>query len=164
MSIQQQLASGNYFIIFIHNCVNFINLICNSAITAEGKSMISPDDVTSMTQVCSTMKFLYGYGTKNVLKELYLIPLHPERLTFEYGNIFDDEDRTRVFEVVLPAILGGKRKLDGPHVVGNVDQVEQKQQGKRQRQHVSKDSWDRVWGWKEGVSTLTETYSDADDN
>jgi hypothetical protein len=119
--------------------------------------MISPDDVTSMTQVCSTMKFLYGYGTKNVLKELYLIPLHPERLTVEYGNVFDDEDGTRVFEEDFPILTGGKRKSDIFSVAESADQIPKK----RQKQ-VNKESWSRVWGLKAGVSACVDPPSDSD--
>jgi hypothetical protein len=143
------------FINFIHFTLNFI--FC-SAVTADGKSMISSDDVTSFAPVSGNMRHLYAYGAQNVLKELYLIPLHPERINFQYGNVFDDINKTRVAEErqqATPDVVGFKLMpvVDFEKRKKMIDRALGKPTNKRvsspNKQFVG-EGWSRVWGGKAG--------------
>jgi hypothetical protein len=123
------------------------NFVHFSAITAEGKPMLSSDDSTSFTPVAGTLKHLYAYGAKNVLSQLFLIPLHPERLSFQYGNVFEDEDGTKVFEKSSTVTTQAARVQNNiknntiiPAVVDTQEPINENDNNK----------WSRVWGTKFG--------------
>jgi hypothetical protein len=83
-------------------CLNYLDStalgLC--AVNVNNKVMFSSEDATSFTPLATATRDANCYAQPDdmVLNRLYLIPLHPERLSIEYGNVFDDEDGTRVWE------------------------------------------------------------------
>jgi hypothetical protein len=83
-------------------CLNYVDStaigIC--AVNVNNKVMFSSEDATSFTPLATATKDANCYAQPNdmVLHRLYLIPLHPERLSIQYRNVIDDEDGTRVWE------------------------------------------------------------------
>jgi hypothetical protein len=103
--------------------------------------MLSSDDSTSFTPVAGTLKHLYAYGTKNVLSHLFLLPLHPERLSFQYGNIFDDVDGSKVFEKT--SLYDASRPGNNKVPVAALQEPEPINENENNK-------WSRVWGTKFG--------------
>ncbi len=83
-------------------CLNYIDstAVAVCALNANSKVMFSSEDATSFTPLATATRDANCYAQPNdrVLHRLFLIPIHPERLSIEYGNIFDDLDHTRVWD------------------------------------------------------------------
>jgi hypothetical protein len=120
------------------------------------------------------MRHLYAFGAQNVLKELYLIPLHPERINFQYGNVFDDINKTRVVEErqqSTPAVVVVGSKLmpvvDFEKRKKMIDRALGKPANKRvsspNKQFVG-EGWSRVWGRKTGDSVVEHVDPDDSEN
>jgi hypothetical protein len=83
-------------------CLNYVDstAIGLCAVNVNNKVMFSSEDATSFTPLATATRDANCYAQPNDMKlnRLYLIPLHPERLSIEYGNVLEDEDRTRVWD------------------------------------------------------------------
>ncbi len=83
-------------------CLNYVDstAIAVCALNATSKVMFTSHDTTSFTPVATQQnERYYAKGIEEeILAQLFLIPIHPERLNIEYGDVFADKDGTRVWE------------------------------------------------------------------
>ncbi len=93
----EQSACSDKFV-----CLNYIDstAVAVCALNATSKVMFSSEDATSFTPLATATRDANCYAQPNerVLDRLFLIPIHPERLKMEYGNVFEDVDNTRVWD------------------------------------------------------------------
>ncbi len=83
-------------------CLNYIDstAIAVCALNKDSKVMFTSHDTTSFTPTATQQnEHCYAKGVEEQkLAQLFLIPIHPERLNIEYGDVFTDKDGTRVWE------------------------------------------------------------------
>lgn len=75
-------------------CLNYVDssAIAVSALNSDDEPILSGEISTSFTSPCSIQTL------NKIVDKIFLIPIHPERLNFEYRSIFPDIDNTRLVE------------------------------------------------------------------
>jgi hypothetical protein len=81
-------------------CLNYIDSspIASSCFNDAGKVLLRTSDMGAYTASSNVNTNCYATPETNILSELYLIPLKPERLNIIYGNVLQDVDRTLTLE------------------------------------------------------------------
>ncbi len=83
-------------------CLNYVDSspIVSSAFNSAGKVLHRKGDMSAFTATSIPNPECYAAPDNNILAQLYLIPIRPERLSLTYENILRDSDHTLVFEHV----------------------------------------------------------------
>jgi hypothetical protein len=88
------IPSGDQFV-----CLNYVDSspIASSALNKDTKVLLDKLDMMSYTSKSTDHTNCYATDDQ-VLAQLYLIPMKPERLNFIYGDVLQDVDKTLVLE------------------------------------------------------------------